>query len=95
MDKVFEWVKPDWSQLEATFPRRGEFFVGERDMEQFIADVFLSARLETGISKKQFVDANLDFFEAKERLFGSIYCIDEHHARLLAVEELLRVPKLC
>lgn len=92
MDKVYEWEKADWSQLEASFPRGGEYFVGERDVEQFVADVFALAELETGITMDEFVQANMDFYEAKEELFSSIYCLDEENPRLLAVEELLRVP---
>ena len=95
MGKVFEWVKPDWSELEASFPRGGDFFIGERDVEQFVADAFALAELEMGISMEEFVNANMDFYEAKEELFSSIYCLDEDNPRLLAVEELLRVPKLC
>ncbi|MBR3249257.1 MAG: hypothetical protein IKF83_00985 [Clostridia bacterium] len=92
MDKVYEWAKPDWSKLEASFPRGGDFFVGEQDMEQFIADAFLAAELETGITMDEFVKVNMDFYEAKEELFNSIYCLEAENSRLLAVEELLRVP---
>ena len=92
MSKVYEWVKPDWSMLEASFSRGGEYFVGEQDMDQFVADCFVKAELKTGISMETFIENNLDFFEAKEELFSFIHCLEKDNHRLLSVEELLRIP---
>lgn len=88
-----EWVKADWSPLEATFHRGPDRFVGEKDVDQFVGDLCALCELVEGITMEDFYEANEEFFEAKEELFSSIYCLDEDNPRLDAIKELFRIPK--
>jgi len=88
------WVKADWSPLEATFHRGPDRFVGEKDVDQFVADMYALCELVEGVSMEEFYEANQEFFEAKEELFNSIYCLDEDNHRLDAIKQLLRIPEV-
>lgn len=96
--KKLNWISvSDWSELSRTYiDFYGDAYVGERDVEFFVENLFRVIARRLNISYSELIpilrEENSAFYSEKVRLFGIFDGVFKDSDCLLELQRLLRIP---